>query len=146
MKQNLNTKHPALAAEWHPTKNGDVKPEDFTLGSGKKVWWKCPKGGDHEWEAAIVERKNGTGCSICAGKKIVKSNSLKTLDPKLAKEWHPTKNDPMRPEDVTYGSGKMVWWLCPEGHEWESRITDRTTVTSRFKGICPMCFDSKQAN
>ena len=55
-----------------------------TQGSAKKVWWKCPKEGPR-MRAAIVERKNGTGFSICAGKKIVKSNSLKTLDPKLAK-------------------------------------------------------------
>ena len=43
-------------------------------------------------------------------------------------EWHPTKNDKLRPQDVTYASGKKIWWKCPmgEGHEWEQRVSDRT--------------------
>ena len=36
--------YPDLVKEWHPTKNGDLTPNDFTHGSGKKVWWLCPKG------------------------------------------------------------------------------------------------------
>jgi hypothetical protein len=30
---------PHLVKEWHPTKNGDLTPDDFTHGSNKKVWW-----------------------------------------------------------------------------------------------------------
>ena len=30
--------YPDLAAEWHPTKNGEKLPEDFLHGSNKKVW------------------------------------------------------------------------------------------------------------
>lgn len=51
-KKSLAT-YRKLVKEWHPTKNGDLKPSDFTAGSGQKVWWKCPKGDDHEWEARI---------------------------------------------------------------------------------------------
>ena len=36
---DLATKNPELAKEWHPTKNGDLKPTDVVYGSGKKVWW-----------------------------------------------------------------------------------------------------------
>ena len=32
---SLLTEFP-LIAEWHPTKNGDLKPENITSGSGKK--------------------------------------------------------------------------------------------------------------
>ena len=136
-KPSLAETHPDLAKQWHPTKNGDLTPSEVSQGSAKKVWWKCPKGGDHEWEAAIVERKNGTGCSICAGKKIVKSNSLKTLDPKLAKEWHPTKNGNLSPENIGIGSAKKVWWKCPKGgdHEWEAAVVQRK---NNFKK-CPIC-------
>ena len=45
-------------------------------------------------------------------------NDLATLNPVLAKEWHPTENGNLKPEDVTPGSGKEVWWLCPEGHPY----------------------------
>ena len=46
MKKYLSL-YPELVKEWHPTKNGDWQPQDFTHKSGKKVWWKCPKGDDH---------------------------------------------------------------------------------------------------
>ena len=38
----LVTVNPDLAKEWHPTKNGDLTPENVFSKSGKKVWWKCP--------------------------------------------------------------------------------------------------------
>ncbi|MBQ7064572.1 MAG: zinc-ribbon domain-containing protein, partial [Firmicutes bacterium] len=39
---DLKTINPALAAEWHPYKNGELKPEDVTAGSKAKVWWLYP--------------------------------------------------------------------------------------------------------
>ena len=59
---DLATVSPKVAAEWHPTKNGDLKPTDVTAGSSKKVWWLCRRG--HEWEAIIVARaKRGSSCN-----------------------------------------------------------------------------------
>jgi hypothetical protein len=60
----MATTHPALVAEWHPTKNGDLTPADVFAGSGRKVWWLCEEG--HEWEAIGSSRTWGTGCPICA--------------------------------------------------------------------------------
>ena len=37
---DLATTNPTLAKEWNYEKNGDLKPEHFMAGSGKKVWWK----------------------------------------------------------------------------------------------------------
>ena len=54
---------PNIAKEWHPTKNNNLKPEDFVKGSNKKVWWKCIKG--HEWEKIIVKRTQGSNCPHC---------------------------------------------------------------------------------
>jgi hypothetical protein len=132
----LATINPDLAHEWHPSKNGNLTPNDVTPGSHKKVWWKCPKGDDHEWQAFIKDRSGGNGCAICASKIVVKSNCLATVNPELAKEWHPTKNSSLTPRDVTTGSKKKVWWKCPEAddHEWESTISDR----NRGNG-CPFC-------
>ena len=65
-KKPLAETHSDIAAEWHPTKNGDLTPADLTAGTHKKVWWICPKGPDHEWSASIVSRTNlKTGCPIC---------------------------------------------------------------------------------
>ena len=49
-KKSLAETHPELATEWHPTKNS-LLPWQVSAGSNKKVWWKCEKGPDHEWEA-----------------------------------------------------------------------------------------------
>ena len=48
------TSYPHLVKEWHPTKNGELTPNDITHGSDKKVWWRCPKG--HTYDAAISKR------------------------------------------------------------------------------------------
>ena len=64
---DLVTHKPYLAKEWNYEKNGDLKPENFTIGSSKKVWWKCSN--DHEWEATIAHRSNGRGCPYCSGRK-----------------------------------------------------------------------------
>ena len=47
--------YPRLLAEWHPTKNGDLFPDEVSYGSGKRIWWICPKGPDHVWETARAQ-------------------------------------------------------------------------------------------
>ena len=128
-RYNLKIDNPELAAEWHPSKNGILKPEDFKPHSNKKVWWKCPICG-YEYPATITNRnkKNGTGCRRCAGKEVVVGkNDLATLRPQLVNEWHPTKNGSLKPENVTAHSHKKVWWKCPFGHEWQATIASRSS-------------------
>ena len=36
-------------------------------------------------------------------------NDLQTVNPALAEEWHPYKNAPLSPADVTIGSHRKVW-------------------------------------
>ncbi|MBQ4098956.1 MAG: hypothetical protein IJC87_02375 [Clostridia bacterium] len=130
---DLVTINPKLASEWNYEKNGNLKPEDFTTGSDKKVWWKCSKG--HEWQATISDRNKGRGCPCCSGKKVLKGyNDLATINPKLASEWNYGKNRNLKPEDFTANSGKKVWWKCSKGHEWQA------TIDTRNKGTgCPYC-------
>ena len=33
--------HPALAEQWHPTKNGDLTPFDVRALTRTKIWWQC---------------------------------------------------------------------------------------------------------
>ena len=67
-KQNLKDSHPDIAAEWHPTKNGSLKPEQFTPGSAEPIWWECKNG--HEWNTQIKSRTHGSGCPYCKGQKV----------------------------------------------------------------------------
>ena len=131
-KSLLDT-HPKLVMEsWNFEKNIDIQPEEVTAGSNKKVWWKCEKG--HEWQAIIADRKRGRGCPYCSNQKIWKGyNDLATTNSELLEEWDYEKNE-IRPEEVTAGSDKKVWWRCKEGHSWEAKVFKRTSG----KG-CPYC-------
>jgi hypothetical protein len=60
---DLSTTHPELALEWHPSKNGNLKPSDVISGTPKRIWWLCEQG--HEWPAALFTRTKGIGCPTC---------------------------------------------------------------------------------
>ena len=88
---DLASRFPELAREWHPTKNLPLTPERVLPGSEKKVWWRCSLG--HEWRATIHSRTDGCGCPVCANRAVAPGvNDLATQFPRLAQEWHPTKN------------------------------------------------------
>ena len=59
---DLVTTHPEIANEWDYEKNKPLRPEQFTIGSHKKVWWKCEHG--HSWDSRIYCRKKN-GCRYC---------------------------------------------------------------------------------
>ncbi|WP_072273897.1 zinc-ribbon domain-containing protein [Peribacillus simplex] len=129
-KENaLISVNPTLSQEWHPHKNEDLTPKDVSYGSQKKVWWICKEG--HEWEYTIKLRHKGSVCPICA--------SIVSTHPTLLLEWHPSKNISLTPETVTEGSGRKVWWICKEGHEWEATVNNRTRKGSG----CPYCKGKK---
>ena len=137
---SLTVLHPVLASQWHPTKNGELTPDQFASGSRNRVWWKCTVGSDHEWEGIIGNRANPkgeTGCPFCAGQRLSITNSLAAVSPQMANQWHPTKNGDLTPDMVVAGSTKKVWWKCPEGpdHEWENKLVART----HLEGGCPFC-------
>jgi len=133
---------PAIARQWHPTKNGRMKPEQFCIGSSKRVWWKCKKGADHQWEARIMTRTRGEGgCPYCLNQKVSETNSLARAYPKIVEQWHPTRNGKLKPKDVTAASTSKVWWKCREGpdHEWQALVLSRTTL----KTGCPFCCNKR---
>ena len=136
--ESLAEKRPELAKQWHPTKNGDLTPHDFPLfpKSREIIWWKCNKSDDHEWQTSINNRAVNSICPFCSGKRASSSNSLATLNPELAKQWHPKKNEDLTPNDVTVSSNIIVWWKCDKGedHEWEASINNR----SKGQG-CSVC-------
>lgn len=141
---SLPSLFPTIARQWHPTKNGELAPEQFVAGSLKKVWWKCSNGPDHDWNARVVERTRlAHGCPFCAGQRVSVTNSLATLHPDLAKQWHPTKNLTIKPNEVIAGSHRKVWWKCPAGpdHEWEAPVVARTRpgTKTRHGAGCPSC-------
>ncbi|MBR4958306.1 MAG: zinc-ribbon domain-containing protein, partial [Phascolarctobacterium sp.] len=68
------------------------------------------------------------------GKLIQGVNDLETLYPEIAKEWHPTANGNLLPREVACRSNKKYFWLCSNGHIYE------TTADNRVCGSgCPYC-------
>jgi len=132
---NNVAKYPELAAQFHPTKNGDLTPADVVAGTSKKIWWKCPKGPDHEWAAPGQSRLAGHGCPACAGVRVSVTNSLSAY-PDLAAQFHPTMNGDLTPAEVVAGSARRFWWACPMGrdHKWQAPGFRRVAGSG-----CPFC-------
>lgn len=136
-ENDLATVRPALLNQWDYEKNKDVSPQEILPSAHDKVWWRCELG--HSYAAVVYSRtrENDTGCPYCAGRKVlVGFNDLATLKPKLAEQWYAPLNGKLRPEDVTLGSNKKVWWQCREGHVWQAAIYSRTR---RRSSGCPVC-------
>jgi hypothetical protein len=127
-ERSLAALGPEIAAQWHPTRNGSLGPADVTSHSSRRVWWKCPAGDDHEFQTRVGNRFEGgpESCPFCAGKRVSKTNSLASRFPKVARQWHPTKNGTLTPKDVTSGTERRVWWRCVSGHEWQAPVLYRT--------------------
>lgn len=130
--QNLQVEHPAVAAEWHPERNGELTPATVVSGSGRRAWWVCCRC-SHEWQVSIAQRTTpgayrsprSNGCPRCSGRVATRDRNFAVLHPQAAAEWHPTRNDRTAdqcPPSSTY----MAWWLCSAcGHEWQATLYNR---------------------
>ena len=131
---DLATTHPELAKEWHPTKNGDLKPTQVSFGCNKKVWWQCEKG--HEWEEIINERRNNAcNCPYCSNHRVLKGyNDIATTHPQYIKYF-------VNIEDAythTYGSNDKVEMKCP--HCGTIKVMSIRMLILQGFG-CPKCGD-----
>ena len=116
--------YPLLAADAH-----GWDPARVAARSGVIREWKCKRG--HVWTATANHRANGTGCPVCASKKVIRGdNDLATLHPEINKEahgWDASKYAPW--------SSKKKAWKCPaHGHIYRAAIAERING----KG-CPYC-------
>eukprot|EP00741_Cyanophora_paradoxa_P000666 tig00000430_g641.t1 len=160
---SLADTHPHLAAEWDAEDNDlpepssrqlqvMITPRDVSAGSQYRAGWRC-SGCGHRWKALVKQRADGrhtTGCPECARLQMgsprpgmpprgapFEERRLSVVRPDLVLEWHP-END-LTPDDVTYGSMKLVWWRCKAdpAHEWEA-----TPITRSRGHGCPYCATS----
>jgi len=137
--QSLLDVFPFLTEQWNYERNLGWGPEHFSFGSNIKVHWKCAVGADHLWQAPVTtvvrsirdaevhkcERVGAYGCPFCRGLKVSVTNNLLNLYPEVASQWHASKNT-IGPDEVTFGSGRRAWWICPIAHEYQAVISNRT--------------------
>ncbi len=112
-ENSLELKYPILCNEWDYEANYPLTPKNFSHGSSHKVWWLCSKNKSHKWDAIISGRTiKKSGCPYCSGAKVNEKNRLDKKFPKLLCEWDKEKNENLKPEQISYGSTREVWWKC----------------------------------
>lgn len=54
----------------------------------------------------------------------------------LLKEWDESRNFPLTPDTVSYGSKKKVWWTCENGYSWQTTVASRTGAQQCGCRVC----------
>lgn len=128
---DLQSQRPELASEWDFERNAKG-PENFTAGSSLKAHWVCGNG--HSFTATIASRSNGTGCPICAGRRVLPGfNDFGSNFPELAAEWDLVRNA-KKPTEIPIGAKGKFFWKCSSGHSYSATTNDRRDGTG-----CPYC-------
>ena len=131
------TLYPYLEEEWADDLNDGHRLSDYFPKSNKYGMWRCRKG--HEWRARIDHRTDGQGCPYCEGQKAIpEENSFAVLHPRMAMQWHPTKNNGRFPSEFLEFSHFEAIWICLKGHEYSMPVYRR----SRGCG-CSVCDGKK---
>lgn len=122
---------PKIAKMWHSTKNGKLTPDDVTLGSGKKVWWKCKCG--HEWQAyvkqvVLSENAKSNGCHKCEIK-FLRGYSIEQI-----REFAQKRGGKCLSKKYINLQTKMLW-VCENGHTWKSTFAS----TKKRENFCIYC-------
>lgn len=62
------------------------------------------------------------------------TRSLSENAPEWLDEWNVEKNGTLTPAQVTYASGRKIWWKCKAGHSWKAPVYSRQAGSG-----CPYC-------
>jgi hypothetical protein len=127
---NLRDAAPPFLTMWDYARNKNLNPSELAFTSYHRVWWRCPLG--HEFIRSPQQMGKNSSCPQCS--------SLAVRFPDLAAQWDRKLNGDATPEQYLPGSGKKVWWRCPNGHRWQAAISQRTNGTG-----CPQCFEERQS-
>jgi superfamily II DNA or RNA helicase len=121
---------PGLVALWNSDKNGDLSPNTVDAAYVGNTWWRCPKSHDFQRPPLIMMRDST--CPVCG----LAEKSLAATNPSIAGEWHPKRNGEVTPAQVNAEHVMNVWWLCPNGHDYQATVRSRT----RGSRSCPTCY------
>ena len=132
---DLQSQRPDVLKDWDYDLNGDLSPDSISVGSEKRIWWKCKNG--HSYQLSAGQKTHGQGCPLCAGKYCVTGiNDFASMCPEMMKEWDYEANGGLDPKTIYYKSRKVrVHWKCQLGHRWDTTLASRTEHNSG----CPVC-------
>src|SRR5262249_31015617 len=125
-----------ISSQWHPTRNGSLRPQDVAWDSRKLVWWQADCCG-HEWQEPIRDRDKSHRWRCPECRTIL--DSLAWQDPGLAAEWSPI--NPITAWFVRPHTGTtfVPEWICAtnSAHVWSAPLTGRSNGAE-----CPECRES----
>jgi very-short-patch-repair endonuclease len=135
---DLNS-HPALAAQYFAEDNKGLRADQVIAWTNRVLWWRCPKGPDHRFDAAGSTRLSGSGCPFCAGRRPSVTNNLLNF-PHLVREYFPQDNAGVPATKRVAGGKTKLWWRCVERptHRWPATAAERARG-----GGCPRCASSQ---
>lgn len=127
---------PKLLRLFDYQKNDGINP--YKLTTNTYVWWRCPLGPDHSWYKTWKKTGEKLECPFCNNRLPSVTNRLDKLFPKVAKEFHPTKNGKLKVSEVPSRKCLRVWWRCSKNprHVWSALVRNRTMN----KSGCPHCW------
>lgn len=132
---DMASQTPRLIEYFNFVRNHPHTPFNLTSHTGKELWWTCRQGHEFQAPPSNLLKSKVEGCPYCSNRYVLAGfNDLKTTHPQIAAEWHSTKNKGRLPSEFTAGSGRQAWFLCPEGHEYISKLANRLTGRN-----CPGC-------
>lgn len=115
--------------------NNELSPWDYNKTSRERVLFNCEKNEKHIFDMRIENYKNGQRCSYCAGKKVLKEESLGSLYPDAVKYW--SDMNEKTAYDYLTSSSQKVYWKCPNGvHDDFLRIVQNSV---RYNFSCNDC-------
>ena len=143
-KTDLASQRPDIASEWLYEANAPLVPSQVSVGSRKRVSWRCGEG--HIWQTTICHRTNSkqpTNCPYCNRRKAIPGKTdLATLRPDLMTQWDWELNADLNPTLVRPNSKKKAHWICIKGHKWQASINSRNRKKlndTKSQG-CPYCY------
>ncbi len=144
-EDSLQGRSPETAAVWRPELNEGKLATEVAAGNyAQKFKWRTCEFANHIYETEIGSKirsfqRTGTdpsSCPICLNRQTVRGvNDLATTHPQLLGELSPTRNEGLDSTKINPGSKRKIWWVCPEGHEYDKPLVKRT----QYKEDCPYC-------
>lgn len=141
---------PDICHEWHPTLNGELRPEDVSFGSAHLAYWVCTKAG-HVYRASVGARVGGRNrrrgnCPFCnrRAKVCAPEYSLQVRFPLVAAQLDPELNDGASALGIYAKSNTVYQWRCQTnpGHTWRAPVYARV---AKGAAGCPFCSGRRAA-
>jgi hypothetical protein len=132
---DLESSLPEILKFWDFEKNPE-HPNFYSKNSNKIIFLKCVN--NHSFKSNPYKFSIGQRCPYCANRLVFQGfNDLATVNPEIANQLDEKKSKTTAKE-ITKSSGKLLWWKCSNGHNYKSRVNDRT------RGVgCPYCANKK---